>query len=134
MPTVWLMLLTYLEQNPQLKLPHLQRVFIGGAACPEAIMRAFVTNYDVNVIHGWGMTEMSPIGTLGTRSARAAALGDAAWWPIKLKQGRPLFMVDMKITGDENNSLPHDGRTFGYLKVKGPAVARSYFKGEGYFE
>ena len=130
-PTVWLMLLQYLEQNPALRLPHLKRVFIGGSACPEAIMRAFVENYDVDVIHGWGMTEMSPIGTLGTRTAQTAALDDAAWWPIKLKQGRPPFMVDLKITDDEGTALPHDGKTFGHLKVKGPSVAKSYYKGEG---
>ena len=130
-PTVWLMLLNHLEQNKHLRLPDLGRVFIGGSACPEAIMRAFVSDYDVDVIHGWGMTEMSPIGTLGTRSARTAALAEDAWWPIKLKQGRPPFMVDLKITDDEGKALPHDGHTFGRLKVKGPAVARSYYNGEG---
>ena len=130
-PTIWLMLLQHLEQHPQLRLPDLKRVFIGGAACPELIFKAFGEGYGVNVIHGWGMTEMSPIGTLGTRSARTAALDDDAWWPIKLKQGRPPFMVDMIITDDEGQALPHDGRTFGRLKVKGPAIASGYFKGEG---
>ena len=130
-PTVWLMLLHHLEQNPQLRLPHLQRVFIGGSACPEKIMKAFVENYDVDVVHGWGMTEMSPIGTAGTRTARTAELSDERWWPIKLKQGRPLFLVDMKITDDENRVLSHDGKTSGRLKVKGPSVARAYYRGEG---
>jgi acyl-CoA synthetase (AMP-forming)/AMP-acid ligase II len=130
-PTVWLMLLQYLEQNPALKLPHLDRVVIGGSACPEAIMKAFVENYDTDVVHAWGMTEMSPIGSLGVQSGRAAALPADQWWGLKLKQGRPPFMVDMKITDDEGNTLPHDGKTFGRLKVKGPAVAKSYFKGEG---
>ncbi len=130
-PTVWLMLLHYLEQNPHLKLPHLDRVVIGGSACPEAIMKAFVEHYGSDVIHAWGMTEMSPIGTLGVKSAKAAELPSAEWWKVKLKQGRPPFMVDMKITDDVGKSLPHDGRTFGRLKVKGPSVARSYFKGEG---
>jgi fatty-acyl-CoA synthase len=130
-PTVWLMLLQYLEQNPALRLPHLDRVVIGGSACPEAIMKAFVETYETDVIHAWGMTEMSPIGSLGVQSGRAAALAPQEWWTLKLKQGRPPFMVDMKITDDEGNTLPHDGRTFGRLKVKGPAVAKSYFKGEG---
>jgi acyl-CoA synthetase (AMP-forming)/AMP-acid ligase II len=130
-PTVWLMLLQYLEQNPALTLPHLERVVIGGSACPEAIMKAFVEQYGTDVIHAWGMTEMSPIGTLGVRSAMALDLPDDQWWALKLKQGRPPFMVDLKITDDEGNALPHDGRTFGRLKVKGPAVAKSYFKGEG---
>ena len=130
-PTVWLMLLNHLEQNPQLELPYLQRVVIGGSACPEAMMKAFVQKYDTDVIHAWGMTEMSPIGSLGVRAGRALDLPDEQWWTLKLKQGRPPFMVDMKITDDQNNSLPHDGKTFGRLKVKGPAVAKSYFKGEG---
>ncbi|MFN4140529.1 long-chain-fatty-acid--CoA ligase [Aestuariivirga sp.] len=130
-PTVWLMLLQYLEQNPALRLPHLERVVIGGSACPESIMRAFVENYESDVIHAWGMTEMSPIGSLGVQSGRAAQLPPEAWWRLKLKQGRPPFMVDMKITDDEGNTLPHDGKTFGRLKVKGPGVAKSYYKGEG---
>jgi acyl-CoA synthetase (AMP-forming)/AMP-acid ligase II len=130
-PTVWLMLLRHLEQNAALRLPHLDRVVIGGSACPEAIMKAFVENYETDVVHAWGMTEMSPIGSLGVQSGRAAELAPEEWWTLKLKQGRPPFMVDMKITDDEGNTLAHDGRTFGRLKVKGPAVAKSYFKGEG---
>ena len=130
-PTVWLMLLQYLEKNPALTLPDLQRVIIGGSACPEAIMKAFVETYGCDVIHAWGMTEMSPIGSLGVKTGRAAALAPEDWWTLKLKQGRPPFMVDMKITDDAGNTLPHDGQTFGRLKVKGPAVAKSYFKGEG---
>jgi fatty-acyl-CoA synthase len=130
-PTVWLMLLQHLEQHPELKLPDLERIFIGGSACPESLMRAFIDNYGSDVIHGWGMTEMSPIGTIGTRSAATFGLDDDAWWQVKLKQGRPLFMVDMKIVDDDNRTLPHDGRTFGRLKVKGPAVASAYHKGDG---
>jgi acyl-CoA synthetase (AMP-forming)/AMP-acid ligase II len=130
-PTVWLMLLEFLEQNPGLKLSHLDRVVIGGSACPEAVMKAFVENYDTDVVHAWGMTEMSPIGSLGVQSGRAASLPPDQWWALKLKQGRPPFMVDMKITDDEGNTLAHDGRTFGRLKVRGPAVAKSYYKGEG---
>jgi fatty-acyl-CoA synthase len=130
-PTVWLMLLQFLERNPELSLPHLERVVIGGSACPESIMRAFVEDYGSDVIHAWGMTEMSPIGSLGVRTAKARVLSDDVWWKLKLKQGRPPFMVDMKITDDAGNTLPHDGKTFGRLKVKGPAVAKSYFKGEG---
>jgi fatty-acyl-CoA synthase len=130
-PTVWMMLLQYLEQNPHLALDRLQRIFIGGSACPEIIFKTFGERYGVNVIHGWGMTEMSPIGTAGTPTSRTSALDGDAWWPIKLKQGRTSFMVDMKITDDEGTALPHDGKTFGRLKVKGPAVAKGYYKGEG---
>ncbi|MDP9138145.1 MAG: AMP-binding protein, partial [Pseudomonadota bacterium] len=130
-PTVWLMLLQHLEQNPSLRLPFLERVVIGGSACPEALMRRFVEHYDTDVIHAWGMTEMSPLGTLGTATAGTEALAPEEWWKLKLKQGRPPFTVDMKITDEDGRSLPHDGQTFGRLKVKGPAVARAYHKGEG---
>jgi len=104
---------------------------IGGSACPEALMKAFVEKYDTDVIHAWGMTEMSPIGTIGSRKGSLLEVGHETWWKIKLKQGRPLFTVDMKITDDENRKLPHDGKTFGRLKVKGPAVAGQYYKGDG---
>ncbi len=130
-PTVWLMLLQYLEQNPDLKLPHLKRVVIGGSACPEAMMRAFEEKYDTQVIHAWGMTEMSPLGSLGNRKGGLEHLSDAEWWKYKLKQGRPPYTVEMKITDDEGKDLPHDGKTFGRLKVRGPAVAKSYAKGDG---
>jgi fatty-acyl-CoA synthase len=130
-PTVWLMLLQHLEQNPSFRLPFLDRVVIGGSACPEAMMRKFVEQYETDVIHGWGMTEMSPLGTLGTRKAGTEALAPEEWWKLKLKQGRPPFTVDMKITDDAGEAQPHDGETFGRLKVKGPAVARAYYKGEG---
>jgi len=130
-PTVWIMLLHYLEQNPGLKLPWLERVVIGGSACPESLMQAFIERYDTDVIHAWGMTEMSPIGTIGTRKGSLAEADHETWWRIKLKQGRPLFTVDMKITDDEGRGLAHDGKTFGRLKVRGPAVAARYYKGEG---
>jgi acyl-CoA synthetase (AMP-forming)/AMP-acid ligase II len=130
-PTVWMMLLQHLEQNPHLKLPHLERVIIGGASCPEALMRAFVEKYDVNVIHAWGMTEMSPLGTVGTRKGNLVHLPEDEWWNLRLKQGRPAFTVEMKITDDQGRDLPHDGKTFGRLKVRGPAIAKSYYRGEG---
>ncbi len=130
-PTVWLLLLQYLDQNPDLRLPDMQRIFIGGSACPEIIFKVFGEKYGVDVIHGWGMTEMSPIGTAGTPTAATAELSPEEWWPVKLKQGRALFMVDMKVTDDDGKALPHDGKTFGRLKVKGPAVAKAYYKGEG---
>jgi len=130
-PTVWLMLLQYLEANPDLTLPELERVIIGGSACPEALMKAFIDNYQTEVIHAWGMTEMSPLGSFGHRSGELLALEHDEWWKIKLKQGRPPFTVDMKIVDDENRTLPRDGTTSGRLKVRGPAVARCYFKGDG---
>ena len=94
-------------------------------------MAAFIQRYDTDVVHAWGMTEMSPIGTIGTRKGSLGNLDTDSWWKIKLKQGRPLFTVEMKITDDAGNELPQDGKTFGRLKVRGPAVAGSYYKGEG---
>ena len=130
-PTIWLMLLQYLEQNPALKLPHLERVLIGGASCPEPMMRAFVEKYDVDVIHAWGMTEMSPLGTMSKLKGSMLDLPPEEKWKEKLKQGRPAFGIDMKITDDKNNALVHNGKVFGRLKVKGPAISSAYFKGEG---
>lgn len=129
-PTVWLMLLQYLEQTGR-KLPHLKRVVIGGSACPRAMVEKFQKNYDVEVIHAWGMTEMSPLGTLGSIKPEYAALEGDAKLDIQQKQGFAPFGVEMKVTDDENRELPWDGRTFGRLKVRGPAVAESYYGGAG---
>jgi len=130
-PTIWLMLLQHLEKFPELKLSHLKRVIIGGAACPEAMIRTFEDIYDVGVIHAWGMTEMSPLGTLCTKKGSLLDMDDADWKKLELKQGRPAYSVEMKITDDEGKELPMDGKTFGRLKVRGPAISSSYFKGEG---
>ncbi len=130
-PTIWLMLLQHLEKFPDLKLPHLKRVIIGGAACPEAMMRTFEDVYDVQVLHAWGMTEMSPLGTICSKKGGLDDMDEAAWKKLSLKQGRPAYSIEMKIVDDESRELPWDGKTFGRLKVKGPAIASSYFKGEG---
>jgi fatty-acyl-CoA synthase len=129
-PTVWLMLLQYLEAN-KAKLPHLKRVVIGGSACPRAMTKAFQDDYDTEVIHAWGMTEMSPLGTLGSMKPEYAHLTGEEKLDIQVKQGHPPFGVEMKITDDTGKEMPWDGKTFGRLKVRGPAIASSYFKGEG---
>ena len=129
-PTVWLMLLQHLEAT-KAKLPHLSRVIIGGSACPRAMTKVFQDSYDVQVIHAWGMTEMSPLGTLGSLKPEYAHLTGEERLDVQGKQGHPPFGVEMKITDDANNELPWDGKTFGRLKVRGPAVAKAYFKGEG---
>jgi fatty-acyl-CoA synthase len=129
-PTVWLMLLQYLEAN-KAKLPYLKKVVIGGSACPRAMTQAFQDNYDVQVLHAWGMTEMSPLGTLGSMKPEYAHLTGEEKLDIQVKQGHAPFGVEMKITDDNNKVLPWDGKTFGRLKVRGPAVTREYFKGEG---
>ncbi|MGN6459940.1 MAG: long-chain-fatty-acid--CoA ligase, partial [Pseudolabrys sp.] len=129
-PTVWLMLLQHMEAN-NLKLPYLKRVVIGGSACPRAMTEKFENNYGVEVIHAWGMTEMSPLGSLCTMKPDYAGLTGAARLDLQQTQGHPPFGVEMKITDDNGRVLPWDGKTFGRLKVRGPAVAREYFKGDG---
>jgi fatty-acyl-CoA synthase len=126
-PTVWLMLLQDLEKTGAM-LPHLKRVVIGGSACPRAMTQAFQDKYGVEVIHAWGMTEMSPLGSLCTLKPEYAALSGDARLDVQMKQGHPPFGVEMKITDDHNKPQPWDGKTFGRLKVRGPAVARAYFK------
>ncbi len=129
-PTVWLMLLHYLESTGK-KLPYLKKVVIGGSAVPERILRAFEENYDVEVIHAWGMTEMSPLGSLGAMTTPVLAQDHESIVKYKLKQGRAPFGVEMKITDDDGKELPRDGRSAGHLLVRGPAVAKAYFKGAG---
>lgn len=129
-PTVWLMLLQHMEKHGG-DLPDLSRVVIGGSACPRAITKAFQDGYGVDVIHAWGMTEMSPLGTLCSIKPEYSHLEDEAKLDLQAKQGHPPFTVEMKITDDENRELPWDGKTFGRLKVRGPAVSSSYYKGRG---
>jgi fatty-acyl-CoA synthase len=129
-PTVWLMLLHHLEAN-HLKLPHLKKVVIGGSACPRAMVQKFQDVYGVNVCHAWGMTEMSPLGTLGSVKPEYATLKGEALLDVQQKQGHAPFCVEMKITDDEGKDMPWDGKAFGRLKVRGPSVARAYFKDDG---
>jgi fatty-acyl-CoA synthase len=129
-PTVWLLLLQHLEETGK-TLPHLRKVVIGGSACPRTVTRKFAENYDVEVIHAWGMTEMSPLGTLGSVKPEYSHLEGDRLYDIKEKQGHPPFGVEMKVTDDENREHPWNGKTFGRLKVRGPAVAGAYFGGAG---
>jgi fatty-acyl-CoA synthase len=128
-PTVWLMLLQHLEETGRM-LPHLERVIIGGSACPRAVIQVFQERYGVDVVHAWGMTEMSPIGTACTLKPEIAGLTGEARLDVQEKQGHPPFGVEIKITDDAGEELPWDGRTFGRLKVRGPAIARAYLGDE----
>ena len=139
-PTVWLALLQELEKTGG-KLPYLRRVVIGGSACPRAMISTFQDVYGVEVTHAWGMTEMSPLGTTCSLKAEYADLKGDALLDILQKQGHSPFGVEMKITDDEGRRMPWDGKTFGRLKVRGPAVAKAYFKDdsnilddEGFFD
>ena len=129
-PTVWQMLLQHLKATRG-RLTTLKRVTIGGSACPESIIREFHDDYGVDVIQGWGMTETSPLATVSVPTAEIAALPFEQQVPYKLKQGRLLCGLELKLVNDEGKRLPHDGKTFGRLKIKGPTVARAYYGGEG---
>ena len=129
-PTVWQMLLQYMQENGK-RFTTLERVTIGGSACPESIIRTFREDYGVDVIQGWGMTETSPLGTVSVPNASVAAKSEPEQMAYKLKQGRLLCGLEMKLVDDAGNRLPHDGRTPGRLMVKGPTIAGAYFGGEG---
>jgi len=129
-PTVWLNLMTYMKQN-NLKFSSLKMTIVGGAALPEAMLKALRDDFGLEVRQGWGMTEMSPVGTVNTLKVKHAALSKEERHQLALKQGRPLYGVDMRIVDASGNELPHDGVAFGELQVKGPWILREYFKGEG---
>jgi fatty-acyl-CoA synthase len=129
-PTVWLGLVNYALQN-NLKFSTFRRTVIGGSACPPAMMDTLIDKLDVQVIHAWGMTEMSPLGTTGGLQNRHLSLPKAEQRKILQKQGHAVYGVDMKIVDDNGTELPWDGATFGHLHVKGPWIISSYFKNEG---
>ena len=129
-PTVWQMLLGHMQQN-NLRFSTLKRTVIGGSACPPAMINAFNDNYGVEVLHAWGMTEMSPLGTVCTLKNAQVALPADEKLKVRLKQGRSVFGVDMKIVNEDGEELPWDGKAYGDLLVRGPWIIASYFKGEG---
>jgi len=128
-PTVWLGLLQHLEGTGG-KLSTLKRVVIGGSACPRAMTEAFERKFGVTVAHAWGMTEMSPLGSFCSMKPVYEHLAGDALYDLKVKQGHPPFTVEFRLTDDAGRDLPWDGKTFGRLKVRGPAVAGSYFRRE----
>ena len=129
-PTVWQMLLSHMKPNA-LTFSSLKRTVIGGSACPPAMIDAFRELYGVDVLHAWDMTEMSPLGTLCTLKNKHLHLSEEAQMKLRLKQGRAIFGVDMKIVNEAGESLPHDGKTYGDLLVKGPWIIRDYYKQDG---
>jgi 3-(methylthio)propionyl---CoA ligase len=129
-PTVWQMLLTYMKPNG-LKFSTLKRTVIGGSACPPAMIDAFREDYGVEVLHAWGMTELSPLGTLCTLKNKHLKLPKEDQMKLLMKQGRAIYGVDMKIVNDAGDEQPHDGKAYGDLLVRGPWVVANYYKGEG---
>jgi fatty-acyl-CoA synthase len=129
-PTVWLALLQYAEASGQ-KLNRLERTIIGGAAVPEAMIREFRDKHDVDVIQGWGMTEMSPLGTVSTPKFGTENLSPDEMISLKAKAGRGIVGVEMRIVNDEGKELPWDGVAYGALQVRGPWICSDYYKLEG---
>ncbi len=129
-PTVWQGLLAYVEANG-LKFSTMNRSVIGGSACPPAMIRTFNEKYGVFVLHAWGMTEMSPLGTACTFKAKHLDGTQEERYAVMAKQGRAIYGVDMKIVGDDGKELPWDGQAAGELFVRGPWIVDRYFKEEG---
>ncbi len=129
-PTVWLGLLQHLQTN-KLKLSTVKTLVIGGSAAPPAMIKSFDEHFGVTVVHAWGMTEMSPLGTANTFKHKHLQLAAAEKDSIRVKQGRPLYGVEMKIVDGGGKILPNDGKAFGDLLVRGPWVLDTYFKSEG---
>jgi fatty-acyl-CoA synthase len=129
-PTVWLGLLQYLRESGN-RIDSVEKVLIGGAALPEALLRAFEDEYGVRMQQGWGMTEMSPLGTVNAPLAKHEGIDREEEIKIKLKQGRLVFGVEMRIVDDEGSELPWDGQSSGHVHVRGPWIASGYFRGAG---
>jgi len=132
-PTVWLMLFQYLDANPQIdpRALGVKRIGIGGAAVSRGMLERFEGQFGAEVMQGWGMTETSPIGVISKLLPKHEAMPEEEKVKVKLKQGRGVWGVDLKIVGDEGQLQPWDGVAFGHLRVRGPWIASGYFKGEG---
>lgn len=129
-PTVWLGLINYALQN-KLKFSTFRRTVIGGSACPPAMMNTLIDEFGVDVVHAWGMTEMSPLGTSCGLMSKHLDLPRDQQRKILQKQGHAIFGVDMKIVDDDGKELPWDGVSYGHLLVKGPWIISRYYKDEG---
>ncbi len=128
-PTVWLGLLDHLRQH-KIRLAHVRQVVVGGSAAPLAMIREFAESHGIFLVHAWGMTELSPLGTVNLPTPELMALAPEARYLQQLKQGRAVFGIELAIMDDNHQRLPHDGKTFGKLYVRGPWVASSYFRSD----
>lgn len=128
-PTVWLMLLNHMDSIGK-KLESVKNVVVGGSAAPLSMIRAFQEKHDAFLIHAWGMTEMSPIGTVNAHNNHMEKLPLEERYLLQAKQGRPVYGVEMKIVNDQNEELPRDGETFGRLLVRGPWIISGYYKND----
>lgn len=129
-PTVWMMLLGYVKENKK-KFTSMRRTVIGGSAAPRSMIETFRNDYNVEVLHAWGMTETSPLGTVCHLKKKHDGISEEDLVTLSLKQGRVVYGVEMKIVGVNGEELPWDGKACGNLKVRGPWIASGYFKGDG---
>jgi fatty-acyl-CoA synthase len=132
-PTVWLMLFQYLDEHPEIDMKQvgLKTIGVGGAATPRTMIERFERDFGADYVQGWGMTETSPIGVIGRLLPRHSGLSAQERIGVKMKAGRAVWGVGLKIVGDDGRELPHDGKAYGHLHVRGPWIASGYFKGEG---
>ena len=132
-PTVWLGFFKHIDETPGLDLSRLklERVVIGGSAAPRAIIERFRRDFGVFVIHAWGMSETSPLATIGNLLPKHRGLSEEEQVNVQVRQGRAICGVELRIRGENGEPLPHDGSQAGDLLVRGPWVASGYFKGEG---
>tara|TARA_B110000116_G_C16800461_1_gene570112 strand:+ start:1382 stop:3019 length:1638 start_codon:yes stop_codon:yes gene_type:complete len=128
-PTVWLGLLNYWKEN-NTNVPTLKRTICGGTAVPQSMIESFQEEFGIELRHAWGMTEMSPLGTVSVIKPSHMNSDKATRYRIQIKQGRPVFGVEMKIVDDQENELPHDGKAYGELMVRGPWITSGYYKVE----
>ena len=126
-PTVWLMLLNHMDEIGK-TLDSVNNVVVGGSAAPLSMIKKFDQVHDAFLIHAWGMTEMSPLGTSNVKTAAMGNMPIEERYQLQQKQGRPVFGVEMKIVDDNGDRQPHDGTTFGRLLVRGPWVIKQYYK------
>jgi len=132
-PTVWLMLFDFFDAHPEIDTHSLglKRIGLGGAATPRAMIERFERDFDADFVQGWGMTETSPIGVIGNLLPKHLGLDKDAQTTVKMKQGRGVWGVELKIVDENGQRLPHDGVAFGHLHVRGPWIASGYFRSEG---
>ena len=128
-PTVWLMLLNHMDSIGK-KLESVKNVVVGGSAAPMSMIRDFNEKHDAFLIHAWGMTEMSPIGTVNSHNIHTESLPLEERYKLQAKQGRPVYGVEMKIVDDDNNTLPQDGVARGRLLVRGPWIVSGYYNND----
>ena len=129
-PTIWNGLYHDLKQNPR-DISSIRALVVGGSAMPRSLIEAYEKELGVNVVHAWGMTEMSPLGTVSKLLSHHQDLPQEERWDVKARQGYPISGVDMRIMDDAGRELPWDGETLGELQVRGPWVAQAYYKLEG---